>query len=230
MLGIEEPARAEVTERSKEYMMQILGPIFFLLVLWASGAEASCIGSGMNWNCAAGATPSDVQSAVNSAADGATIIFDVGAYSWISGIALSDAKGVTLVCSSIGGCTVTVGGGFIISLATSSNSNTKLYRVSGFEFQNAPAGTYTIAFYGTSDNVKMTQIRIDHNTFRNYPTNAVGVLLGDNSKTNVFYGVYDHNTITGPITFLGLVTIGKVWTSQPESSYPGTANNFFCRG
>jgi hypothetical protein len=201
--------------------------MFLLALSIPSLAEAACSGAGLAWTCPAGSTVADVNTALASATDGATVTFDAGAYSWATSINLSDAKGITLVCASAGECVVAVGGSFIVNMPTDSANNSKLYRVSGFAWQNAPSGSYTIGFYGNSDNVKMSNIRVDHNTVSGYPTDATFLLLGDNARVNVFYGLFDHNTITGAVSYRAVYSLGTVWTSQPETAYPGLSNNFF---
>jgi hypothetical protein len=49
---------------------------------WAANANAACSGSGLSWSCTAGSTVSQVQTAMNSASDGAVITFAAGSYSW----------------------------------------------------------------------------------------------------------------------------------------------------
>ncbi len=70
--------------------------LFATLLAFSGVAHAACTGSGTSWNCTAGSSVSEVQSAINSASDGATIAFAAGNYSWGNGITLSNAKGVTL--------------------------------------------------------------------------------------------------------------------------------------
>ncbi len=60
-------------------MKRILGTALFLL-LSSAASHAACSGSGTAWSCPAGASSSDVQSAINGASDGATITFANGSY------------------------------------------------------------------------------------------------------------------------------------------------------
>src|SRR5262245_2866292 len=80
------------------------------LVASAAGANAACTGSGTTWSCTAGSTAANVQSAINSSSDGATITMADGSYSWTSEITFSPAKATTLICATVGGCTVTGSG------------------------------------------------------------------------------------------------------------------------
>ena len=46
-----------------------------ITLLWASGAEAACSGSGTSWNCTAGTTSAEISTTLSNAADGATLTF-----------------------------------------------------------------------------------------------------------------------------------------------------------
>src|SRR5262245_45253850 len=110
----------------------LLSLITLITLLWPSGANAACTGSGTTWNCTASSTAADIQSAINSSSDGATITVANGSYSWTSGITFSSAKATTLICATVGGCTVS-GNGVIGENGTCSGNSTKLQRVSGFK-------------------------------------------------------------------------------------------------
>jgi hypothetical protein len=90
-------------------MTRVFGLMVVILFGWTvSGAEAACSGSGQTWTCTAGTTPAQINTALSSASDGATLTFDAGTYSWGGGtiITPSISKGVTFACVNIGGCTV----------------------------------------------------------------------------------------------------------------------------
>jgi len=194
------------------------------LLGWVARAEAACAGKGQAWICPAGSTVNDVQSAVDGADDGATITFDAGAYSWNSTVGLSNDRGVTLMCANAGACKVTVGAGTVVSLnGTLSGMNTKLYRVSGFTFEDAPAGALVIWFWGPGT---LTQVRVDHNTFQNFGDAAISIAFGESGTVGSYFGVLDHNTATGPSNFLLLHVFGGQNDSPPPSP-KGTANNMF---
>lgn len=89
-------------------MKKVFLVLAFMLLL-ASRANAACTGSGAVWSCPAGASASDVQIAINAASVEAVITFASGSYSWVSP-APQFTKVVTLVCASVGTCTVTVNG------------------------------------------------------------------------------------------------------------------------
>jgi hypothetical protein len=198
--------------------------IKFLLassLMLALPAYAACSGSGTTWSCSAGTTASQVQSAVDSASDGATISFAAGSYSW-SGINLSNAKGVTLRGAGAG-ATVVNAGASVISMSDLSGNNTKLYRITGFTFQNAPANLI-IWFYGSGT---MNNLRIDNNVFSNFAIGSIAIFLGESSSTGKFYGVVDHNTFSGNDNFVAFKYLGPGDPSNWSSALRGTSQNMF---
>jgi hypothetical protein len=203
--------------------MQILGMVLFIFLWWASGAEASCYGSGTTWNCTAGTSAADVSSTLSGAADEATLTFEAGSYSWTTGIDFSMSKGITLICVSVGACKVT--GNNVIGMEGScAGTSTKLYRLSGFVFSgdNAPR----VWFYGPTACL-LTQVRIDHNTFTGMSNGAAIMFFGENSShNNYFRGVVDHNTATASVSFYLTILLNGSSSSAPSSA-SGTINNMF---
>src|SRR5215469_11712146 len=63
-------------------------------------ADLRCSGSGTAWSCGAGTTSSQLSTALNNAADGATITFAAGSYSWNSFVSFDNSKGATLICAT----------------------------------------------------------------------------------------------------------------------------------
>ncbi len=198
------------------------------LAWWTlSGAEAACSGSGQSWSCTAGTTSGEVNSTLSSAADGATLTFAAGNYTWggVGGkIQLSLAKGVTFICATELGCRVSYSAGETISFPEGGTS-TKLYRVSGFDWTPVAAGT-TWWIHDDSAETMLTQIRIDHNRW-NLDDNDV--IMNVSNRTPVYlYGVIDHNTITGVMTG----TIPFLYTPAEDQTSPvlnrmGTSQNLF---
>jgi hypothetical protein len=197
--------------------------VLALSLMLALPAYAACSGSGTSWTCTAGSTVSQVQSAVNSAADGATITFAAGSYSWGSGINLSNSKGVTLKGAGAGSTIVTVTGAPVITMSNLSGNNSRAYRITGFRFQNAPANLI-IWFYGSGT---MSNLRIDNNTFANFATGAIAIFLGSTDSVGKFYGVIDHNTFTGTNNFMSLKYLGPGDPSNWASALRGTSQNVF---
>jgi hypothetical protein len=202
--------------------MRKLGIIVFVLLCGASGAHAACSGSGTTWNCTAGTTSAEISNALSSAADGATLTFAAGSYSWSSFVSFSNIKGATLICASVGACNVSTSGTVLGMNGNLSGTNTRLYRISGFKF-SISGGSFVIWFYGAGT---MTQVRIDHNTFLNVPSGNTVLFFGENSTVANFYGVIDHNTFTSSGNIAAFQHIGAINPSPPPSP-AGTINNLF---
>ena len=193
-----------------------------LSVISSRQALASCSGSGLSWTCTAGSSVSQVQTAVNGASDGATISFAAGSYSWGSGIALSNAKGIELIGAGSGSTVVTVTSTPVIYMDSLSGNNTKTYRISGFTFQNANG--LGLWFYGPGT---LNNLRIDHNVFSNFVSGSVALFFGEVSTAAKFFALIDHNTFSGANNFMGMKVLG---TNSPDlwaSSVRGTSSNMF---
>lgn len=190
-----------------------------ILLLASIPAFAACSGSGVAWTCTAGSTVANVQSALNSATDGAVITFAAGSYSWASWAEFSNSKGATLICASVGACNVTVSAVILGLNGSLSGTNNHLYRISGFTFTGSNG--FIIWFYGAGT---LTQVRIDHNTFTSPTLDDTLVFFGENSTVANFAGLMDHNTVTASGNVSLLEMIGAQNNSPPSSPF-GTANN-----
>jgi hypothetical protein len=103
-------------------------------------------------------------------------------------------------------------------------SSTKLYRISGFNFN--PASDFmvwTCPAGGCSGTI--SQFRMDHNSFA-LGAEAHSIVLGENTSTQYVQGVIDHNTFTGssshePLYFLG------AQDPSPLANPQGTSKNMF---
>lgn len=158
-----------------------------LWVLWSIPAHAQCSGSGTTWSCAAGSSSAQVQSALNSASNNATITLAAGTYSFgASEVQFSTSKGATVICATsplAGGaattnpCTIT-GTGTLLGIASFTGALTNLYRISGFQIQSS--GTYVLWFDTTypGGTGTMQQLRIDHNTFSNMTEGSWAIFSG----------------------------------------------------
>jgi hypothetical protein len=194
--------------------------LFFL----CSSAHAACTGSGLVWTCTAGSTITNVQSAVNNAADGATITFEGGSYSWASGLSFSAAKGITLVCATPLACTVNAA---VLWQWANWGTTAKLYRISGFDFTNP--GSYFLWLYATGNSTAtLTNLRFDHNRLTLSSSGSDIITLGEITGMNTtLYGVIDHNifrTTSGHSRWI--VSYVQTATSWPVNAI-GTANNLF---
>lgn len=182
--------------------------------------HAACSGSGLVWNCSTGSTTVQVQSAINSSSNGATITFASGNYSW-SRISLNNKNGITLICAEIRGCNISFSGDLLIIDSTPAVV-TELMRISGFVFTGTP-GTAALWFYGDKN---INKLRIDNNTFKDFASGSIAIVLGavDSGVTGYVYGVIDHNIFKGRNSFMALKALtGKNW----QIGLIGTGNNIF---
>src|SRR5882762_139235 len=208
-------------------MKRVFCAALFLLLSSAT-VHAACTGSATVWSCPAGASSADVQNAINGATDGAVITFASGAYTWSSLVGLSNSKGATLICASVGTCAVSVTGGPVLGMGSlTAGTNAHLYRISGFTFTQS-AGNFVLWFGANcpcSGYSIYTQMRIDHNTF-NLVSGGVAVFFGENSTVANFYGVIDHNKVLSLSSAMLVQMIGATNNSPPVSPL-GTVNNMF---
>ena len=205
--------------------MRLLLLVLGVMLLWASSSEAACTGSGLTWTCPAGATSSDVQAVINAASDGATVTFAAGSYAWGNTyINLSTTNGITLDGGNRGAI-VTVGSpGNVLALTGVTGDTSKLYRVTGFVFQNAPANIPFQIAPGTGSIIR--RWRFDHNTLSNFDPNSVS-LLGQNGPFPTVYGLIDNNLFTGSVNFMPFKVLGTGAPLAQASSVRGTGNNMF---
>lgn len=196
-----------------------------LCLAWVSWGEATCSGSGLSYACTAGSTVAQVNSAIASASDGATITFATGSYSWSSMIDLNQAgsqNGVTLICETKGACTVSVSG-TVFGMNYIPSNVTNLVRISGFAFSGSISNFIWI--YGSKD---VQKFRVDNNTFANTSPSGCpqGIFLGaaDGTPTGRVFGVVDSNTFTGSINWRAIL---PAWGNSDswQAGYQGTANN-----
>jgi hypothetical protein len=202
-----------------------------------------CSGSGTVWTCTSGSSSASVAAAVAAADDGATIAFAAGSHTWTSRIGFSLSKGVTLLCATTppatspwggatsGGCDVTISGsgGLGISAWNTTATNTKLYRISGFNFVNAPT---TLIWWGygcgCTGHYDFTSVRIDHNRFIVSGTDPTLMVFGDAiGSSSHIWGLVDHNYATKADTFGFAVMWSTGDTPTAHSGQRGTANNMF---
>jgi hypothetical protein len=213
-----------------------LGVVSLLAIsMWSIPAQAACSGSGTTWSCAAGASDSNVQDAVNSASDGAVITFAAGSYTWSSWLQFSMTKGVTLICatppSGLGAATINPcvinSSGTVLGINGFSGTSTKLYRISGFTFSTSNTGQAIIWYDACNPGCRgqISQLRIDHNTFNITGTGNVA-FFGDQQSYGYYYGVIDHNMVNASAPNTLYFWIGAEDPTPPASPL-GTANNLF---
>lgn len=175
----------------------LLGLCIAILVIINSSAEAACSGGGTTWTCTAGSTATEINSAINSASDGAVITLNAGTYSG-TGIQLAGRNGVTVICQSVGGCTMT-GSNSVFEINGCPAARTNLMRISGFNFTTT--GNNKIWIYCTFD---ITKLRLDNLTFTNIGSGNLAIFVGEGGGGPPFadrgevYGVVDHVTCQSP--------------------------------
>ena len=217
-------------------------------ILWSIPAHSQCTGSGTTWSCPAGATSTQVEAAINSASDGATITFAPGTYTvtaipnQVDAYMVSQSKGVTLVCATppnmvgaatVNACQLNAARVSIFGSDRFSGTNTHFYRLSGFIIDlQATAPSYGTLYWDTYNGASpgspatVTQIRVDHNTFQNGTNGAQTTLIGSEGQQIQVYGVYDHNLYTGS-SQMAVVIWAEGPIVSPPASQLGTANNLF---
>lgn len=198
-----------------------------LLLFNVSVALASCSGSGLTWSCTSGTTAAQVSTVISSASDGATITFANGSYSWSSVISLNNIDGVTLVCETVRGCTVSFSSHDVFTRDAVTSNITTPFRISGFVFSGT-VGTAAIWLYGGSN---IESLRIDHNTFT-IGASEIAVLLGEISSTGKIYGLMDNNICTATNNFMCLKNISggngsSNWQTGHQGSGGGASSFFF---
>jgi len=201
-------------------------PILFtfaaLVMCLPTNAKADCTGSGATWSCTAGSSSGQIQNAVNSASDGATITLANGSYSLSSEISLDNRNGITIICATVGGCNVSMSGNNVFTNDSCVLANkTNLIRISGMKFTGS-VGTAAIWLYGNCD---LPQVRIDNNDF-SIQVSAIAILFGETSHTGRVFGVVDHNNCHGTNNFMCMKNISgaaSTWLANAE----GTSNNLF---
>ena len=204
--------------------MRIL--LALVALFFAGNVHAECTGSGTNWNCTAGTSIAQVNSAISSSSDGATITMAAGPYSWGSSLSFNNARATSLVCATVGGCTVTMSG----PLWQSANwgSTDKLRRISGFVFNNVRP--YFIWLYGTgSSAATMTSVRFDNNTVNVSSSGSDIITFGEVSGRNTtVFGVIDHNVFrTNSGNTRWIVNYSQDGPGTWPTGRIGTINNLF---
>jgi hypothetical protein len=139
---------------------------------------------------AASCSRSDVQSAINAASDGDTVIVPTGNGTWSSDVTLS--KGITLQGAGVGLTNITQGGSDILLSITGTEG--KPFRVTGFTFNMSGGRASGTAFFATiTVDGTCKNFRIDHCRL----VNTGSVNLSGIEVRNYTYGLIDHCTFDG---------------------------------
>lgn len=162
--------------REREYSMNrliIFAVLVFGLFLFVSRAGAATIAAP---TCA----QSDVQTAINSASNGDTVVVPGGTCNWASGVTIPNTLGITL---NGGGNTSITG-----SLQVSQNQSVTT-RITGFNFSNLNCGSSSAGCIGITGSPNSAAFRFDHNNLTNTANSIIMMTIAGNAP-----GVIDHNT------------------------------------
>lgn len=207
---------------------KVIFGIFVTSLLLPGRAWAACSGSGLSWSCTSGSTVAQVQSAIDSASDGATITFAAGSYSWPGGLTLSETRGVDLVGAGIDQSIVTGGSPVIGLFPKITGTNSRRYRISGFTFQNVSESVIWVS-KASEGLLTMTNLRIHNNKFQNLSTGSIAIMFGTPEyATKMAPAVIDNNIFTGSDQTWGAFKYmgARDMTNWP-SSVRGTNANVF---
>jgi hypothetical protein len=158
---------------------------------------------------AASCSSSNVQSAINSAYTGDTVLVPGGSCTWSTTVSIPSSKAITVS----GGGKTSIAGTLDLKAGTSGNS-----RITGFTFTSNSAVT-------AEGSKSTTAFRIDHNTFSQPNNQAIFVICSGNAP-----GLIDHNQFTGGsasemIHNMGAgPSDGSGWT---DDVVPGSPNMLF---
>lgn len=201
------------------------------LILWllCGAAWASCSGSGLTWSCTSGSTAAQINTAISSASDGATITLDAGTYT-ASGIDLTSGSrnGVTLICATVEGCTMSASG-TVFEAINHSYRITNLVRISGFKFTGTASG---IIWFYSQGTYGLDKFRIDNNRFENIGAGQIAIFIGENTSTGCSWGVVDNNTFTATTyNFMAMKSLNCGESSRTANAWltgtRGTWQNVF---
>ncbi len=160
--------------------------IAIVIVLWSCLLEAQAATINAS-SCSA----ANIQTAINAASDGDTVVVPPGNCTWSSSVTIPNTKGVTLQGAGEGNTNITMGGN---KLVLQTSSSRKPVRVTGFSFIKSSGTSWDIQITGTAPNW-----RIDHNTFNAGNISGgyqVRVGQDDCNVDSYTYGLIDHNDFT----------------------------------
>jgi hypothetical protein len=169
---------------------------------------------------AASCSRTDVGNAVAAAVNGDTVQVPAGTCTWTSNLSLT--KGVHLIGAGIGKTNITGNytGSWLMSYTPANYSANWPLRISGFTFDFNKQSGGVILNHSPTNFTLQTNIRIDHNEFKNASTQALMI--------NGYRGVADNNVFTGtayPVRFASGAS--KEWWNNWEGLVFGGANNNF---
>jgi len=169
--------------------------VFLTFFVFLPGVSwASCTGSGMTWTCTANSTAAQINTAIGSASEGATITFGAGSGSWSSTVTIT--KGIHLIGAGSSSTIITSSGAnpMLRILPTSDALNSE-FEVSGFAFNTAnQAIAIALGEYNYQPTTFQTKVNIHDNAFS-------GTTTANSDYQYIFNynmgGVVWKNTFTG---------------------------------
>ncbi|MFX0196082.1 MAG: hypothetical protein ACFFCW_08165 [Candidatus Hodarchaeota archaeon] len=168
--------------------------LFFSNFIYVSNANTATIN-------ASTCSRADVQSAINSASNGDTVIVPSGTCTWSSSVSIPSTKGITLKGAGIDSTTIRFSGNKGLKI---SGSVGRPFRVTGFTFTSLSGNEYQIYIDGDCRNW-----RIDH------------IKFNDNPVSMMPYGVWVHGHTYGVIDNCQFISIGQaVFVQEPDESDP----------
>jgi hypothetical protein len=183
-----------------------------ITLVFSSAAHAGTI-------TAASCSSANVQSAINSANDGDTVVVPAGACTWSVAVTISN-KTITLrgAGSADGGTKITYGGSGHTLLSIDAGSKTGKMDISGFWLLGGDPNYWNGTALQAYGPVGWKNLRVHHMVFEdNYPW---AVKLGANT-----YGLMDHCTFRGRA--FGIMTYGRGKADWASALTLGTSDFFF---
>jgi hypothetical protein len=161
-------------------MRLIITYLISILTLFATNTYAATIN-------AASCSLANVQSAINSAANGDTVMVPAGSCTWASNISIPNTKGITLQGAGSGQTIITTNATLVVDTLPANAP----VRITGFNFIRTGMAT-RISIFGTAQNW-----RIDNNIFDDANISGPYTIQigqkGDENLDSYNFGVIDHN-------------------------------------
>jgi len=140
--------------------------VFLTFFVFLPGVSwASCTGSGMTWTCTANSTAAQINTAIGSASEGATITFGAGSGSWSSTVTIT--KGIHLIGAGSSSTIITSSGANpMLRIFPANQSLNSKFEISGFAFNTANrAIAIALGKYNYQPTTLQTNVKIHDNSF-----------------------------------------------------------------
>lgn len=155
--------------------VSVTASLLIMLSLWASNSEAACTGSSPTWT----STPdqASVQTCVNSAGIGDTLLISVGSATWTTAVTIPSNKNLVIQGAGIDQTVITVNASLHGMNVGQGNK-----RITGFTFITPKGSTYGVAIDGDG-------WRIDNTKFVNLTTGTyAGSIWARGGRQTAPYG------------------------------------------